>query len=125
MIKHFLNHNAKPICLVAHNGDNFDFPILRSELINVGNQLDNDIVCVDALKSFKYIESQVLSSKKDASSSNVPFEFSDDYDELLIEAAESIEFEHVQRVSKVKKINETTPRKQIVGSGAKKCLNFA
>ena len=28
----FLNKLKKPICLIAHNGDKFDFPLLQQEL---------------------------------------------------------------------------------------------
>lgn len=32
----FLNRLKRPICLIAHNGFNFDFPILRSEIAKLG-----------------------------------------------------------------------------------------
>ncbi len=32
----FLNRLEKPVCLVAHNGMNFDFPILVSEIAKLG-----------------------------------------------------------------------------------------
>ena len=32
----FLNRLEKPICLIAHNGINFDFPILVSEVAKLG-----------------------------------------------------------------------------------------
>lgn len=32
----FLNRLKKPICLIAHNGFKFDFPILRAEIAKLG-----------------------------------------------------------------------------------------
>lgn len=32
MIINFLKHLQQPVCIVAHNGDKFDFPILMKEL---------------------------------------------------------------------------------------------
>ena len=36
LIYSFLNRLKKPICLIAHNGYKFDFPILRSEIEKLG-----------------------------------------------------------------------------------------
>lgn len=36
MINLFFDHAQKPICLVAHNGDNFDFKILREHFKKEG-----------------------------------------------------------------------------------------
>lgn len=35
LIKSFLNQLKKPLCLVAHNGLRFDFPILRRHLSEI------------------------------------------------------------------------------------------
>ena len=35
MMSLFLSHLEKPICLLAHNGDNFDFPLLQAELTKI------------------------------------------------------------------------------------------
>ena len=32
----FLNRLKKPVCLIAHNGFKFDFPILKSEIAKLG-----------------------------------------------------------------------------------------
>lgn len=56
MIVNFLNHNPKPICLVAHNGNKFDYPILQTEIRKSGCQLPDDIWCIDSLDAFKALE---------------------------------------------------------------------
>jgi hypothetical protein len=35
----FLNRLKKPMCMIAHYGFKFDFPILKSEIANVGKVL--------------------------------------------------------------------------------------
>lgn len=37
LIKSFMNRLQAPICLVAHNGNKFDYPILRKQLDEVVN----------------------------------------------------------------------------------------
>lgn len=58
MIATFLNHNPKPICLVAHNGNRFDYPILRTEIEKTGCKLPDDILCIDSLLAFQALEIQ-------------------------------------------------------------------
>ncbi|XP_045455960.1 three-prime repair exonuclease 1-like [Melitaea cinxia] len=45
----------KPVCLVAHNGDRFDYKIIKSEYKNENTHLPVDLLCVDSLKAFKDI----------------------------------------------------------------------
>ncbi|EFA01254.1 three prime repair exonuclease 2 [Tribolium castaneum] len=56
VIKNWLDVNEKPICLVAHNGNEFDFPILRAEIENTGENLPEDILCLDSIIAFKEID---------------------------------------------------------------------
>ena len=64
ILQNFLLHLPKPICLVAHAGLSFDFPLLRSELEKVGflvqpkpakMGLGEDLVVVDSLEAFRHI----------------------------------------------------------------------
>lgn len=36
LLVHFVQQLPQPVCLVAHNGDRFDFPLLRREMDRVG-----------------------------------------------------------------------------------------
>ncbi|XP_023934339.1 three prime repair exonuclease 2-like [Bicyclus anynana] len=45
----------KPVCLVAHNGDRFDFKILQSEYLTANEYLPNDLMCLDTLNAFRNI----------------------------------------------------------------------
>ncbi|KAF5303348.1 hypothetical protein FQR65_LT08261 [Abscondita terminalis] len=110
----FLNMLRKPVCLVAHNGNGFDYPILKAEIDKTGNALPDDILCVDSLIAFR----NLLSKKKNMPviKKEVPFEFDDDFDSILVEAVGKIESDieissQKLSVEEIQKINETTPVK--------------
>ncbi|RZF47623.1 hypothetical protein LSTR_LSTR017352 [Laodelphax striatellus] len=43
----------KPVCMLAHNGNRFDFPIIKSELAENGAALPDDLYCADTLMGFR------------------------------------------------------------------------
>ncbi|KAM5291882.1 three-prime repair exonuclease 1 [Ctenodactylus gundi] len=53
----FLRRQPQPWCLVAHNGDHYDFPLLQAELAMLGlpNALDSAF-CVDSITALKALE---------------------------------------------------------------------
>ena len=48
LLNSFLSHLPSPVCLVAHNGDAYDFPLLKAEMEKVDTPLDPMILCVDS-----------------------------------------------------------------------------
>lgn len=56
MIINFLNHLQQPVCIVAHNGDRFDFPILMKELKRLNIELPSTVKCLDSLPIFRNID---------------------------------------------------------------------
>ena len=44
-----------PVCLVAHNGNGYDFPLLKAELEKANIQLRPDILCIDSYIGIKEI----------------------------------------------------------------------
>lgn len=61
-IRAFLSVLAQPVCLLAHNGDIFDFPILMDEMVHatgsrdVGNVLGvPGLACCDTLKAVRNV----------------------------------------------------------------------
>ena len=56
MIKSFLENLAPPVCLIAHNGDKFDFPLLKSEFLRNNFSLSEDILCADSLTAFRAVD---------------------------------------------------------------------
>uniref|UniRef100_A0A131YH80 Deddh 3' 5' exonuclease domain of three prime repair exonuclease n=1 Tax=Rhipicephalus appendiculatus TaxID=34631 RepID=A0A131YH80_RHIAP len=55
-VEKFLYTLQPPICLVAHNGDKFDFPLLRAELKHSAPGIDlTAFFCCDSLPAFREI----------------------------------------------------------------------
>lgn len=52
----FLNRLPSPVCLLAHNGNNFDFPVLLEELKRAGRQLPETLLCADSISAFKDLD---------------------------------------------------------------------
>ena len=50
-----------PVCLVAHNGDKFDFPLLREEIKRAGASMENDLFTADTLVAIRYIKKNLSS----------------------------------------------------------------
>uniref|UniRef100_A0A8C0HYG5 exodeoxyribonuclease III n=2 Tax=Balaenoptera musculus TaxID=9771 RepID=A0A8C0HYG5_BALMU len=57
MLRAFLQRQPQPWCLVAHNGDRYDFPLLQAELAVLGlaSALDGAF-CVDSIAALKALE---------------------------------------------------------------------
>nr|XP_004662083.1 three-prime repair exonuclease 1 [Jaculus jaculus] len=53
----FLQRQPQPWCLVAHNGDRYDFPLLQAELAMLGlSSLLDGAFCVDSITALKALE---------------------------------------------------------------------
>ena len=55
LINCFLSRLPQPVCLVAHNGGMYDFPLFKAELEKSGTILGSDIFCVDSYVGIKEI----------------------------------------------------------------------
>ncbi|XP_057561917.1 three-prime repair exonuclease 1 [Hippopotamus amphibius kiboko] len=57
LLRAFLQRQPQPWCLVAHNGDRYDFPLLQTELamLDLATALDNAF-CVDSIAALKALE---------------------------------------------------------------------
>jgi DNA polymerase III epsilon subunit-like protein len=51
----FLSCLPSPVCLVAHNGSQYDFPLLKAEMEKAGTKLGSQILCVDSYFGIKSI----------------------------------------------------------------------
>ena len=43
------------MCLIAHNGDIFDFPLLKAEMNNIGTTLNSEKISADSYTGIKEI----------------------------------------------------------------------
>ena len=48
MLYSFLNGLPPPICLIAHNGHLYGFPLLKAEMENIGTTLNRQTMCEDS-----------------------------------------------------------------------------
>ena len=55
LINNFLSSLPSPICLLAHNGNAYDFPLLNAEFGKLGMQLNSGTLCADSLHGMKEI----------------------------------------------------------------------
>ena len=55
LINNFLSALPSPVCLVAHNGNAYDFPLLKAELGKLGVELNSGTLCADSLLGIKEI----------------------------------------------------------------------
>jgi len=55
MINSFLKRLPEPVCLVAHNGDFYDFPLVMAEICKTGETISSDILCTDTYVGIKEI----------------------------------------------------------------------
>ena len=55
LIKYFLARLPGPLCLVAHNGDLYDFPLFKAELEKVKTTLLSKTLCADSLVGIREI----------------------------------------------------------------------
>ncbi|XP_056396744.1 three prime repair exonuclease 2 [Hyla sarda] len=56
-INEFVNRQAKPVCLVAHNGFFYDFPLLKTELLEQNEDFPGTMLCLDSLQAFRDLDS--------------------------------------------------------------------
>ncbi|XP_006043764.2 three prime repair exonuclease 2 [Bubalus kerabau] len=56
MLQAFLSRQEGPVCLVAHNGFDYDFPLLCTELRRLGAHLPQDTVCLDTLAALQGLD---------------------------------------------------------------------
>lgn len=64
LIDSFLSHLPKPVCLLAHNGKCFDFPLLKAEFTRLSASLSSDIFIVDTLNVFRIFGVPVFPPEK-------------------------------------------------------------
>ncbi|XP_006893085.1 PREDICTED: three prime repair exonuclease 1 [Elephantulus edwardii] len=64
LLRAFLQRQPQPWCLVAHNGDRYDFPLLQAELAALGlaSVLDGAF-CIDSIAALKALEHASSSSE--------------------------------------------------------------
>ncbi|XP_030561787.1 uncharacterized protein LOC115763387 [Drosophila novamexicana] len=107
IILRFLEHLRPPVCLVAHNGWAFDFPIIKQALDKLNINLPASTLCVDSLRAFMEIDDKRS-------------------DEIVVENVLATDIklepettcEPPAKVIDWQKVNETTPKRPILRGAA-------
>ena len=86
IINRFIMRLSGPVCLIAHNGLKFDFPILMAELKKIKKELPEDLLCADSLPVFRELHNSKLQDDCPSDS---------------------------QFINEFQRLNETTPKKKI------------
>lgn len=64
VLESFLFHLQQPVCLIAHNGKKFDFPLLKKQFDRLNGSFPFSIKCCDSLEVFKTINEQMELKEK-------------------------------------------------------------
>ena len=112
LLNSFLAHLTPPLCLVAHNGDKYDFPLLKAELGKVGITLPINTLCADSYLGIK----EITSKKEEILHSETKHMIDNQMD---IEIAKIIETPNVTQIlhaeyGEIDKENFKTPRKSLI-----------
>ena len=130
LLESFLTRLPGPVCLVAHNGDQYDYPLLLAEILKTGTSLNCDLLCVDswigikeifATREMKKTETEEAKAVEDLIKSG---EFDEDFtteDKQTVNDMET-KFKELENVFKKETIevkeNETTPSRTASGSSS-------
>ena len=126
MVLCFLQQLQQPVCLIAHNGDKFDFPLLKKQFDIFDGIIPPTILCCDSLTVFREIDDKKLNApdnllegiKNLNQSDAIPIVISLEQ-EIIAEAnligkdATSSQFNN-QNMIDMQKYNETTPKRKFI-----------
>ncbi|XP_053552003.1 three prime repair exonuclease 2 [Bombina bombina] len=56
LLSEFLDRQAQPVCLVAHNGFYYDFPLLKTELKQQNEDFPSSLLCLDSLSALRNLD---------------------------------------------------------------------
>lgn len=104
LLNGFLDALTNPICLVAYNGNKFDFPILKNRLEALNVSFSHDIMCADSF--FCFYDLTVKNQQPESCTINIS------QDMTTVEQSDFLK----DNTLDMKKVNETTPQKQIITS---------
>ncbi|XP_055534395.1 uncharacterized protein LOC129723922 [Wyeomyia smithii] len=119
----FLERLQRPACLVAHNGNRFDFVILKKELEALHFKLPEDVYCVDSLVLFKHLETEKEQNKNVAVQHKKVAEENElaDLEFSAITAMQELDSSQ-DALAKMQKLNEMTPQKSKIQVNFKQAL---
>lgn len=64
LLESFMGHLQQPICLIAHNGTKFDFPLIKKQYDLLNGTFPETTLCCDSLPIFQRIDELILERQK-------------------------------------------------------------
>ncbi|XP_013144787.1 PREDICTED: uncharacterized protein LOC106108232 [Papilio polytes] len=116
-INSFLNILTKPVCLIAQNGHNFDFPIIKNHLEKLSVQFKEDLLCADCLHAFYDILEKLKSTH------NLEHKNSDVIKDITVPQLNE-KICGVDDQFSMQNYNETTPKQQIIKNKTEKEIDI-
>lgn len=115
VINSFLNLLTKPVCLIAQNGHNFDFPILKNHFEKLGASLADDIACADCYHAFYDIMEEMKRNNKEASTSTSVTDLTKEVNTATIENKTEIDETDLfsEKTLSAQAVNEMTPKRPV------------
>ncbi|XP_067140940.1 uncharacterized protein [Centruroides vittatus] len=116
LIELFIERLNKPVCLLAHNGQGFDFPLLKAEFENTSATFSEPLLCADTLQAFK----DILSKQDVPRSSSHNYTYvsdisEDDVDEILSQDLHIFEEIKLPSCSNISEHNNNNNSKNLNG----------
>ena len=109
LLNSFLAHLTSPLCLVAHNGNKYDFPLLKAELEKVGITLPCNTLCADSYLGIK----EIVSRKEETTYSETENMIDNQTDIKIAEISETPNITQIldAEYGDIERENSKTPRK--------------
>ena len=118
LLQGFLGRLAGPVCLVAHNGNKFDFPLLQAELAKVQAGLSEQILCVDSYLGCK----KIFSDRREQEVQDQELKALSD---LLEQGAFEEEFEEQLDGAKKQRIEDPNQLVSVISGSGQNCQIYA
>ena len=109
LLNAFLTHLTFHLCLVAHNGNKYDFPLLKAELEKVGIMLPCNTLCADSYLGIK----EIISKKEETTYLETEKIIDNQTDDRIAEISETPNLTQILDAENgvIEKENSKTPRK--------------
>lgn len=105
LISKFIERLLPPVCLIAQNGDNFDYPILKNHLVRLGVSLADNLLCADSFHAFyDILEAKTCTESEGKTQQSLCTEASNN---TVTESPEMV-------LNEMRLKNETTPKKLMI-----------
>lgn len=98
LIINFINQLHGPVCLVAHNGTRFDFPILKKQILDCDKEIPSNILVIDSLHVFRELDNLEEDEKLPKIETEI--------------VSTDEESEGIEIKNEMQKLNETTPKRK-------------